>query len=402
MIKKLKLDKLNRKWKRTLFTILGLAILIGVYLIGLNVGNGNIHGHNSGLNASLPDKLNYSTVNQEYQALIDNYDGKLTTQQLLNGIKQGLANAVGDPYTEYFTAQQAAQFSSELNNSFSGIGAELGTNSQNQIIVMSPLKGYPAAAAGLVANDVIVDINNNSTAKMTVEQAVSAIRGKAGTDVTLTLSHNGQLQTLTIKRENIVVPSVSYKVINGNLGYISIISFANDTSSLIQQAATYMVSQHVKGIILDLRDNPGGLVTAAVATASEWLKPGQEIMQEKHGNTVLQTYTATGGDILNGIPTVVLVNGGSASASEITAGALHDNHDAYIIGTQTFGKGVVQQLINLADGGELKVTIASWYRPDGQDINHLGIKPDSVVNQPANATSDLQLSAAEQYLESAK
>jgi carboxyl-terminal processing protease len=402
MIKKLKLDKLNRKWKRTLFTILGLAILSGVYLIGLNVGNGNIHGHNSGLNASLPDKLNYSTVNQEYQALIDNYDGKLTTQQLLNGIKQGLANAVGDPYTEYFTAQQAAQFSSELNNSFSGIGAELGTNSQNQIIVMSPLKGYPAAAAGLVANDVIVDINNNSTAKMTVEQAVSAIRGKAGTDVTLTVSHNGQLQTLTIKRENIVVPSVSYKVINGNLGYISIISFANDTSSLIQQAATYMVSQHVKGIILDLRDNPGGLVTAAVATASEWLKPGQEIMQEKHGNTVLQTYTATGGDILNGIPTVVLVNGGSASASEITAGALHDNHDAYIIGTQTFGKGVVQQLINLADGGELKVTIASWYRPDGQDINHLGIKPDSVVNQPANATSDLQLSAAEQYLESAK
>ena len=402
MIKKLKLDKLNRKWKRTLFTILGLAILSGVYLIGLNVGNGNIHGHNSGLNASLPDKLNYSTVNQEYQALIDNYDGKLTTQQLLNGIKQGLANAVGDPYTEYFTAQQAAQFSSELNNSFSGIGAELGTNSQNQIIVMSPLKGYPAAAAGLVANDVIVDINNNPTAKMTVEQAVNAIRGKAGTDVTLTVSHNGQLQTLTIKRENIVVPSVSYKVINGNLGYISIISFANDTSSLIQQAATYMVSQHVKGIILDLRDNPGGLVTAAVATASEWLKPGQEIMQEKHGNTVLQTYTATGGDILNGIPTVVLVNGGSASASEITAGALHDNHDAYIIGTQTFGKGVVQQLINLADGGELKVTIASWYRPDGQDINHLGIKPDSVVNQPANATSDLQLSAAEQYLESAK
>ncbi len=402
MIQKLKLDKLNRNWKRTLFTILSLAILSGVYLIGLNVGNGNIHGHNSGLNASLPDQLNYSTVNQEYQALIDNYDGKLTTQQLLNGIKQGLANAVGDPYTEYFTAQQAAQFSSELNNSFSGIGAELGTNSQNQIIVMSPLKGYPAAAAGLVANDVIVDINNNSTAKMTVEQAVNAIRGKAGTDVTLTVSRNGQLQTLTIKRENIVVPSVSYKVINGNLGYISIISFANDTSSLIQQAATYMVSQHVKGIILDLRDNPGGLVTAAVATASEWLKPGQEIMQEKHGNTVLQTYTATGGDILNGIPTVVLVNGGSASASEITAGALHDNHDAYIIGTQTFGKGVVQQLINLADGGELKVTIASWYRPDGQDINHLGIKPDSVVNQPANATSDLQLSAAEQYLESAK
>ncbi len=402
MIQKFKLDKISRNWRRVIFTVLSLAILTGAYLLGLNVGNGNLYAQNSGLNSSLPSKLNYTTVNQEYQALIDNYDGKLSVQQLLNGIKHGLANAVNDPYTEYFTAKEATQFNSELNNSFSGIGAELSTNSQNQIIVMSPLKGYPAAAAGLVANDVIVDINNHSTINMTVEQAVSAIRGKAGTYVTLTVIHNGQQQNLTIKRENIVVPSVSYKVINGNLGYISIISFANDTSSLIQQAANYMVNQHVKGIILDLRDNPGGLVTAAVTTASEWLKPGQLIMQEKHGNTILQTYMATGGDILNGIPTVVLVNGGSASASEITAGALHDNHDAYIIGTQTFGKGVVQQLINLADGGELKVTIASWYRPDGQDINHLGIKPDSVVNQPANATSDLQLAAAEKYLESAK
>ena len=150
-----------------------------------------------------------------------------------------------------------------------------------------------------------------------------------------------------------------------------------------------MVKQHVKGIVLDLRDNPGGLVSAAVATASEWLKPGQEIMQERRGNVVVDTYNATGGDVLNGIPTVVLVNGGSASASEITAGALHDNHDAYIIGTQTFGKGVVQQLISLADGSILKVTIAAWYRPDGQDINHQGITPDEVVNQPANSSSGL-------------
>lgn len=398
------MDKIKQATKRVSFKklapyLLLVVVIVGVYCLGLNVGNGNISLSSDSLNGGLPSSLNYSLVNQEYRALISNYDGKLTTTQLLNGIMHGLANATNDPYTEYFTAKEATSFNNELNNSFSGIGAELSTNAQNQIIIMSPLKGYPAAAAGLQANDVIADINGQSTANMTVNQAVDAIRGKQGTYVKLTILRANQQLTFNIKRENITVPSVSYKIINGNIGYISIITFADDTQSLIQQAANAMVKQHVKGIVLDLRDNPGGLVSAAVATASEWLKPGQEIMQERRGNVVVDTYNATGGDVLNGIPTVVLVNGGSASASEITAGALHDNHDAYIIGTQTFGKGVVQQLISLADGSILKVTIAAWYRPDGQDINHQGITPDEVVNQPANSSTDLQLNAAIAYLE---
>ena len=398
------MDKIKQATKRVSFKklapyLLLVVVIVGVYCLGLNVGNGNISLSSDSLNSGLPSSLNYSLVNQEYRALISNYDGKLTTTQLLNGIMHGLANATNDPYTEYFTAKEATSFNNELNNSFSGIGAELSTNAQNQIIIMSPLKGYPAAAAGLQANDVIADINGQSTANMTVNQAVDAIRGKQGTYVKLTILRGNQQLTFNIKRENITVPSVSYKIINGNIGYISIITFADDTQSLIQQAANAMVKQHVKGIVLDLRDNPGGLVSAAVATASEWLKPGQEIMQERRGNVVVDTYNATGGDVLNGIPTVVLVNGGSASASEITAGALHDNHDAYIIGTQTFGKGVVQQLISLADGSILKVTIAAWYRPDGQDINHQGITPDEVVNQPANSSTDLQLNAAIAYLE---
>jgi len=242
-------------------------------------------------------------------------------------------------------------------------------------------------------------VNGQSTAGMSVENAVDAIRGKAGTKVELTIIRGSKEFNVTITRQNIVVPSVSWKTLSGNIGYISITTFANDTSSLIQQAAQYMVNHHVKGIILDLRDNPGGLVTAAVTTSSEWLERGQEIMQERRGSQVVQTYRATGGDILHGIPTVVLVNGGSASASEITAGALHDNHDAYLIGTKTFGKGVVQELINLSDGGELKVTVASWYRPDGQDIEKIGITPDEVV-QPAANGSDNQLVAAENYINS--
>ncbi len=394
---KFKLQKFSKKTRYILGALGGAAILVAVFLLGLNIGNGNIYISASTGNNKLPERLNFSSVNQEYQALISNYDGKLTTNQLLNGIKHGLANAVGDPYTEYFTPQEAKAFNSELNNSFSGIGAELSANNSKQVIVISPLKGSPAANAGLESNDVIIDVNGKTTVGMTLEQVVNEIRGKAGTTVTLTIQRGKQQINLNIKRADITVPSVSYKMLKNNIGYISIYSFAQDTSGLIQQAAKYMVNHHVKGIILDLRDNPGGLVTAAVATSSEWLKPGQEVMQERDGSVVTQTYQATGGDILHGIPTVVLVNGGSASASEITAGALHDNHDAYIIGTKTFGKGVVQQLINLSGGSLLKVTVAAWYRPDGQDINHKGITPDKIVKQSASGT-DNQLSAAEQYL----
>lgn len=390
--------KLSKNTKLFGGLVLSLVILFGVYYLGVNVGNGSISVNSGSLNSSLPSTLNYSSVNQEYRALINNYDGKLSSAQLLNGIKHGLANAVGDPYTEYFTAQEAKQFNNELNNSFSGIGAELSANASKQIIVMSPLKDSPASKAGLQSNDVIVDINGKTTTNLSVDQAVNEIRGKAGTNVTLTILRNGQEKNITITRATITVPSVSYKIVNGNIGYISIITFANDTSSLIQKAAQYMLNNHVKGIILDLRDNPGGLVSAAVSVSSEWLKQGQEIMQERRGNTVLQTYNATGGDILHGIPTVVLINSGSASASEITAGALHDNHDAFLIGTKSFGKGVVQQLINLNDGSMLKVTIASWYRPDGQDIEHLGITPDQTVQLSSNSSTDTQLNAAEQYL----
>lgn len=387
---------------RPLYLIVAIIFILAIglaFVVGVNAGdNGFSFASSSGLNSNLPANLNFSSVNQEYHALIDNYDGTLTTTQILNAIKIGLANAPGDPYTEYFTASQYQSFNNELNNSFSGIGAELTANNSKQVEIMAPIADNPAAKAGLQAGDIIAAVNSISTANQSPEQVANEIRGPAGSKVTLTIIRGQSEFNVTITRATVVIPSVSYKIIDGDLGYISIITFANDTASLIQKAAQFMVSSHVKGIILDLRNNPGGLVTAAVAVSSLWLKPGQEIMQEKRNNTVLQTYNATGGDILHGIPTVVLVNGGSASASEITAGALHDQGDAYLIGTKTFGKGVVQQLINLSDGGVLKVTIASWYRPDGQDIEHIGITPDKIVNLAQNSTTDTQLQAAESYL----
>ena len=172
---------------------------------------------------------------------------------------------------------------------------------------------------------------------------------------------------------------------------------------LAQQYAQQFANEHVKGIILDVRDNPGGLLTAAINVSSLWLPSGKTILTERSGGVIDQTYTAQGGDVLHGIPTVVLINGGSASASEITTGALHDNGAAYVIGTKSFGKGVVQQLINFNDGSQLKVTVASWYRPNGQDIEHKGITPDETVNQSASDTftsNDPQLNSAITYLNS--
>jgi carboxyl-terminal processing protease len=365
--------------------VLGVLILIAVFYFGLNVGNGRLRVPVIGatpVSGNLPSSLNYTSVNQVYQALKNNYDGKLTETQLENGLKHGLAEATDDPYTVYFTASEAKSFNDELNNAFSGIGAELGANSSGDLEVIAPVAGTPAAKAGLKAQDLIV-------------------RGRAGTKITLgVVRGGGQSLNFTITRANLTVPSVTTKTLPGNIGYMGISTFADDTSSLAQKAADQFKQENVKGIILDLRDNPGGEVTAAQSVSSLWLKQGQTILQEKRGNDVIETDYASGNDELHGIPTVVLIDGGSASASEITAGALHDNGDAYLIGQKSFGKGVVQQLINFNDGSQLKVTIASWYRPDGQDIEHKGITPDKTVVEPssASASNDPQLQAAETYL----
>jgi carboxyl-terminal processing protease len=349
----------------------------------------------------LPASLDYSSVNDVYQALKDNYNGKLTQSQLLDGLKEGLAQATGDPYTEYFNPQQAKDFSNQLNNAFSGVGAELGKDADGNIIVVAPIAGFPAEKAGLKAQDIITDINGTSTADMTVEEAVSKVRGKAGTQVTLKVVRDkAQALTITITRDNIQIPSVSSKTLDNNIGYIQIITFGDDTSALIKQTAAKMKAAGVKGIVLDLRGNPGGEVDAAVDVASEWLPRGKTILQEKRGNDVIDTQVSTGQDDLLGIPTVVLIDEGSASASEITAGALHDNGAAYLIGHKSYGKGVVQQLISLGDGSQLKVTIASWYRPNGQNINKKGITPDKTVDASTDSSSDAQLDAATSYLTS--
>ena len=400
--KKPKIHRLS-PWLSWRTAAIVLAALV-IYSLGVNVGEGRLSFHvGSGQNSSLPNQLDYSSVNQVYQILKTQYDGKLTASQLIDGLKTGLTQSTGDPYTEYFNAAQAKQFNSELQGSFSGIGAQLGEDTQNNLEVIAPLAGTPAAKAGIQAKDLIITINGKSTAGITTDEAVNEIRGPSGSKVTLQIIRGEQQLNFVVIRENITIPSVNSKILAGNIGYIQINQFSDDTSQLAQQAAQKLQKAGVKGIILDLRDNPGGEVDAAVNASSLWLPGGQTVFQEKTDNKVIKTYTVTGNDILKGIPTVVLINSGSASAAEITAGALHDNKVAYIIGTKSYGKGVVQQVNNLPGGAELKVTVASWYRPDGQNINHKGITPDEVVKisqDQIKASQDPQQDAAIQYLHS--
>ena len=384
-------------------TIVNILILLAIFAIGVNVGNGRFDRHRlHPVSGNLPSKLDYSGPNQVYQSLKDNYDGQLNETQLEDGLKHGLAQSTKDPYTVYFTAKEAKDFNNELNNSFSGIGAQLGQDKDGNLEVIAPIEGLPAAKAGLKAKDVIATINNTSTSGMSVDEAVSKIRGPKGTQVKLQIVRNkAQALDLTITRDDIVLPSVKTKILDGNIGYLQISTFANDTNTLTQKAADDFKTKNVKGIILDLRDDPGGLLEAAVHVSSLWLPQGQKVLDEKRGRTVVDSNLALGGDKLHGIPTVVLINGGSASASEITAGALHDNKAAYLIGEKSYGKGVVQQLINFGDGSQLKVTVASWYRPDGENINHKGIMPDKILkisDSDAKAGNDTQLQAAQAYL----
>jgi carboxyl-terminal processing protease len=395
------------------FNSLKLVLLLGAVLIaGINIGNGQLSVSRIVSNVvndkpepvanGLPDKLNYDALDDVYQAVKANYNGKLTEAQIIEGLKHGIATSTEDPYTVYFSPKEAKEFNDQLNNSFAGIGARLSKDADDNLIIAEPIVGFPAEKAGLKKQDIIIEVDGAQTNNLTLDDAISKIRGPVGTKVVIKVVRDkSQTLDITVTRQTISLPSVETKILDGNIGYLEISSFSNDTVELTRKAAQDFKAANVKGVIIDVRNDPGGLLEASVDIASLWLPAGTKILEERRGSTVTESYVSRGGDILNGVPTVVLINEGSASASEILAGALRDNKAARLIGTKTYGKGVVQQLINLRDGGQLKVTVASWYRPNGQNIDKKGIAPDDLVkisDADLKAEKDTQLQAAEAFL----
>ena len=396
------LPKQPKKQKKvSVYTLIGLFVAGSVFTSGWLFGSGKLSLRSDSLVPIALDNRQAPTkgIDEVYQQIKDNFDGQPTDEDFLNNLKKGLASATGDTYTEFFTAEETKQFNEGLNGTFEGIGAELGKEG-NLIVIVAPIKGAPAEKAGILPGDVITEINGESAEDITVSEAVTKIRGPKGEEVTLTIVREGEEIVVKIVRDTISIASVEWEI-QGTTGVISIGRFGDDTVSLTRKAAQELKDKGATDIVLDVRGNPGGLLDAAVGVSGIWLPKGTTVLEEKRNGEVVQTFKTDSQPILAGIPTVVLINGGSASASEIVAGALHDQKAATLIGTQSYGKGSVQRVIPLNGGGSLKVTIARWFTPAGKNIDKEGISPDQEVKLTADdreAKRDPQLQKALDFL----
>ena len=322
--------------------------------------------------------IDLSSVQKTYQELVANYDGKLDTQKLIYGANRGLVEAAGDPHTAYMDPDETKEFDKSLSGQIGGgIGAEIGLRN-NKPTIIKPLENSPAQKAGIKAGEAIVKVNDEASSDWSVEKVVSKIRGEVGTSVKLTLLSGGQTREVSVVRQNIISPAVESEI-DGEIGILKVNRFGDDTVSLSRKYASEFVEKGVKKVILDLRNNPGGTVGAAQGLLGIWLD-NQIAMTERRGSEIVKTLRTTGTPILGNMKTVVLINGNSASASEITAGALREYGKATLVGQKSYGKGSVQIVLGLPGGSQMKVTEARWYTPKGKNIDKTGIEPDVKVD----------------------
>lgn len=340
--------------------------------------------------------MDTSSLQEVYRKLHARFDGKLDENKLIEYANRGLVQATGDDYTQYFSSKEAEELRNDLAGDIGGgIGAELGKRN-GKLTVIRPLADSPAAKAGVQAGDVIVGVNDESVEKSTVDEAVKKIRGEIGTTVKLMLLRDGNPKEISVTRERIVAPDVETKIADNNIGVITVSRFDTDTGSKVRSAAEDFKKRNVHGVVLDLRGNGGGFLNAGVEVAGVWLN-NEVAVSERSGGKVVEELRTGRNAVLGDMPTVVLINAGSASASEIVAGALRDHGKATLVGETTFGKGSVQELIDLSNGDSLKVTVARWYTPKGKNITKDGIAPDvkvELTSEDFNAGRDPQLDKA--------
>lgn len=399
----------NQGTKRIIIAVaISVLLLSAVFAAGIFIGYerktaleqvGNVANKEAGKPGDIDFSLFWDVWARLQEKHVDR--DKIDPQKQVWGAISGMVRSVGDPYTNFLPPQDTKQFHEDLNGEFGGIGAELGIRKE-VLTVISPLKNSPAERAGLKSGDKIIKVDDTITADLSLEDAVRLIRGEKGTSVTLTILRNGDdTKEITIVRDTIVIPTVETKSLGNDIFYIRLFSFNGPSPQIFRQAVAGFLQSRNEKLVLDLRGNAGGFLNAAVDIASWFLPPGEIVAREKYGDGSEDNYRSIGRRLLENVPTVILIDQGSASASEILAGALRDIRGVKLVGQKSFGKGSVQELVELEGGASLKVTIAKWLTPAGTAIDGEGLKPDievEIKKEDTNEGKDPQLDKAVEIL----
>ncbi|WP_138496138.1 S41 family peptidase [Paenibacillus pinistramenti] len=376
-----------------LVTLLGSSILTLLITGQLNFTESGKAASTAGLltdltsgQSSSEDKDDLAKVETALQLVKQHYYQDVDTDKLVDGAIQGMMDALDDPFSSYMGEETAKEFTEQIQGSFSGIGAEVSLDNGN-VVVVSPIKGSPAETAGIKAKDILLSVDGESLEGLSLNEAVAKIRGPKGSSVEIKVQRSGTSEPMTfnIKRDDIALETVNAKMTSDKLGYIEVTEFSMNTADRFKEELTKLESQGMKGLVIDVRNNPGGVLSVVQDMAYQLVPKGKLIVQVEDKAGQKQKTFSTGSSTAKSYPIVVLTNKGSASASEILAGALKESAGATLIGETTYGKGTVQQSYEneFGDGSLLKITMAKWLTPNGEWIHKKGINPDIAVNQPA-------------------
>lgn len=330
-----------------------------------------------------------------YRFIETKYVNDTDDVKLIDGAIDGMVKSLNDPHSNYLSPKMYKTLMEQTEGSFAGIGVVMGMDNEQKIHIVGIMENSPGQKAGLQEGDEILAVDGVPVTQMAFDEVAAHVRGQAGTDVVLTIMHDNTNQDITITRDNIKLKTVGHKMLDNNIGYIQIVSFSEDTANEFNEAYNDLKNQGMKALVLDLRNNPGGLLTTCVEIAKKLVPKGEIVsIVDKQGNK--ETYSSS----LEApeYPLVVLINKNSASASEILSGAIQDTKAGTIIGNTSYGKGSVQTILPMFEDDAVKLTIAKYYTPSGRSIDGTGITPDIEINLDENATSDTQLDKALEVL----
>ena len=372
---------MSPKWTKAIAKIIAILLVLALvitsfsFMFFLSSDNHVVYGSTTEEALDLDKELDF--LSDLMTDIKTNYKDEVTYQQLLDGAYQGVISSLGDPYSVYYpTAEEGDSFVESVSGEFSGVGVSL-ERINDQCRVVAPIAGTPADRAGILAGDVITKVDGLDVTSLSLDAVISRIKGEAGTKVTLTILRNGTSLSFPLTREVIKTTSVNYRMLEPTIGYIQITQFDNDSNTEFRNAKLKLLAQGAKSLVVDVRNNPGGYTSVAEDIANQLMPKGPITHYQQRG-VIVETVNATGEGNLK-LPLVLLINQGSASASEILAGAWQDSGAATLVGTTTFGKGVAQQMANLTNGDEMKLSVFYFLTPKKHVIDQVGITPDYLV-----------------------